>query len=45
MEWLLAYYIVSFALPVGRWTQRGPEGGGDVLLVKTYWGVHPIFWV
>ena len=36
LEWLPAYYFVSSAVPVGRWTQRGP-GGGGVLLVKTDW--------
>ena len=36
LEWLLAYYFVSSALPVDRWTQRG-LGGVGVLLVKTYW--------
>ena len=36
LEWLLAYDFVSAALPVDRWTQRGP-GGGGVLVVKTYW--------
>ena len=28
LEWLLAYYFLSSALPVDRWPQRGPGGGG-----------------
>ena len=42
LEWLLAYYFVSSALPVDTWTQRGP-GGRGCPSSKNVLGVHPKF--
>ena len=42
LEWLLVYYFVSFALPVDRWTERGPrEGGGECPSSKNVLGLRP----